>query len=259
MLKLPVFFAVFLLTALTISCKDKTDTTAPEATVQSPSNDDEYVIGETIKLVADFSDNKELKSCKASISYSGDGSGEGSPWAPSATTISLSGSSQSVDKDLFGGSIPVCKTGDYAITLEISDAAETPNIKTMKIDIRIASNAPVLTVEKPQEGASFVAGIDFMTLTATCTDNKELKELVCSVVYTDNPGNVLKGATGVNDPWEPQSFKIPLTGTSKSFTDEPLFGGQIPESLAGNYKLILKLYDNEDNVTTKEINFILTN
>jgi len=254
-----VFIAVILLTALTISCKDKTDTTVPGATVQSPSNGDEYAIGESIMLVAEFTDNKELKSCKASISYSGDGSGEGSPWAPLPTVISLSGSSQSVDRALFGGTIPVCKTGDYTITLEISDAAGTPNVKTIQIDVKIISNAPVLTVEKPAEGQSYVAGIgDIMTLTATCTDNKQLKELVCNVDYMDNPKNVLKGSTGVNDPWEPVEFKIPLSGTSKTFTNEPLFE-DIPESIAGNYKLVLTLYDTEGNSTQKEINFILTN
>jgi len=202
MSRLFVFLTVYSLLMFSTGCKEKNDTTAPEATVQSPSNNDEYVIGETIKLIADFTDNEELKSCKASIAYSGDGSGEGSPWAPSPTTISLSGTSQSVDKDLFGGDIPICKTGDYTITLEVSDAAETPNVTTKTIDIQIVSNTPVLTVEKPTEGQSFVAGVgDIMTLTATCTDNKQLKELICNVEYTDAPGNILKGATGVNDPW----------------------------------------------------------
>ena len=240
-----------------LNCKDDNDTTKPEVTVTAPTADAVYAIGESINLTAEFSDNKELKSCKASITYTGDGSGDGNPWAPSATSISLSGTSQSVDQVLFGGEITDCKLGDYTIKLEVSDAAG--NVATKEIDIKIVSNAPELDVQKPQENDSFVAGQDMMTLTATCTDNNGLKELVYDVEYIDGGKNVLKGATGVNDPWEPGQHTITLSGTSKIFTDELLFDGQIPESQAGNYKLILKLYDNDNNFTTKEINFVLTN
>ena len=247
-------------TSIAVSCKkDKADTTKPEVSVTAPVSGTVYAVGETIRLTADLSDNKELKSCKVTIAYSGDGSGEGNPWAPSATTIALSGTSQSVDQDLFGGPIPTCKSGDYKITIEVSDAADVPNVTTKEIDVQIYPDAPQLTVDVPQENQEYVAGVDFMVLTATCTDNKGLKSLVYDVVYTDAGKNVLKGATGVNDPWEPGERTISLSGTSKSFSEEPLFDGQIPESLAGNYKLILRLYDTDNNVTTKEIKFILNN
>ena len=254
-----LLIVVFLATII-ISCGDKKeelDTTKPTVTVQTPSENDEYAVGETIHFTAIFTDNKELKSCVVSLSLVS-GVGDGTPWSPSSTTIPLSGTSQNIDNiTLFGGPIPICQAGTYQIKLEVSDNADVPNITVKDINIEIISTSPVLTVTKPAEASEYVAGTDFLLLTATCTDNDELKELIYRVDYMDGGKNVLKSATGINDPWEPGQDKFDLTGTTKTFTDEALYGSQIPVSKPGNYKLILTLKDVDDNETIKEINFVL--
>ena len=254
MYRLYVLLSVAAIMLFTFSCKDENDTTKPEVTVSSPSNGNKYATGETIQLVADFSDNKELKSSSVSLSYAGS---DASPWTPGAVEISLSGTSQTVTRDVFGAIPNNISMGDYTLTVLVNDAAG--NTESMSVDIEIVSSTPEMTVLKPAEGDSYVAGQEFMVLTASCTDNNGLKELVCSVQYLDAGKAGLKGATGVNDPWEPMEQTIELSGTSHTFNAETLFGGQIPECLAGNYKLTLKLYDVDDNVTATEINFTLTN
>jgi hypothetical protein len=261
MKKFNLFLIVAIIASLSISCgddkKDDVDATKPGVTIQTPSENDEYAIGETILLTATFTDNKELKNCMVSISLV-QGNGDGTPWAPSSMTIPLSGTSQSVDNiTLFGGPIPICQAGTYKIKFEVSDNATTPNITVKEINIEITSTTPVLSVTKPAEASEYVTGTDFLLLSAICTDNKELKELVYNVTYMDGGKNILKGATGINDPWNPGEAKFDLTGTSKTFTDEPLFGAQIPVSKVGNYKLTLTLTDADGNSTVEEINFIL--
>lgn len=252
---------IVLIALFSTSCGDKTkdevDATKPEANIQTPSENDEFAIGETIYLTATFTDNKGLKNCVVSISLV-QGNDDGNPWAPTPMTIPLSGTSQSVDNiTLFGGAIPAVQTGTYKIKFEVSDNAETPNVTIKEVNIEIISTTPVLTVTKPAEASEYVAGAEFLLLSATCTDNKELKELVYKVEYMDGGITVLKGATGINDPWEPGEAKFDLSGNSETFTDEPLYGEQIPVSKAGNYKLTLTLTDVDDNSTVKEINFIL--
>ena len=60
---------IALIAQFSFSCGDKNkeevDTTKPEVTIQTPSENDEYAIGETIHFTASFSDNKGLKSCVA--------------------------------------------------------------------------------------------------------------------------------------------------------------------------------------------------
>ena len=254
MYKKVILFSLAVLSFTTFSCKDDKDTTKPQVTIKSPVSGDKVATGETIQLIAEYSDNEELQASKVSLSYNGS---DASPWKPGAVNISLSGTSQSVDKDVFGTVPDNIALGDYTMTVEVSDAAG--NTDSRSVDIEIVSNAPGLEVTSPQEGQSYVAGQQFMTLTATCTDNSGLQLLVCNVLYLDSGKAGLKGATGVNDPWQPLEQTFQLSGTSHSFNDEPLFGGQIPESLAGNYKLVLQLYDDGGNVTVKEINFVLTN
>ncbi len=261
MKKYNLLLIIAFLATITISCggnsEEELDTTKPTVTVQTPSENDEFAVGETIHFTALFSDNKELKNCVVSLSLVS-GVGDGTPWSPSSTTIPLSGTSQNIDNiTLFGGPIPVCQAGTYKIKIEVSDNADVPNITVEDINIELISTNPALTVTKPAEASEYVAGTDFLTLTATCTDNKELKELIYRVDYMDGGKNVLKSATGINDPWEPGQAKFDLTGATKTFTDEPLYGAQIPVSKVGNYKLTLTLKDVDDNETIKEINFIL--
>ena len=187
------------------------------------------------------------------------GVGDGNPWAPTSMTIPLSGTSQSVDNiTLFDGAIPASRqAGTYKIKFEVSDNADVTNVTIKEVNIKIISTTPLLTVTKPTEASEYVAGENFLLLSATCTDNNGLKELIYRVDYMDRGKTVLKGATGINDPWEPGGAKIDLTGNSKTFTDKILYGEQIPISKAGNYKLTLTLTDVDNNSTVKEINFVL--
>ncbi|GEM_PF-3590884 len=257
MRKFNLFLIVALIASLTISCGDDVDATKPDVTIQTPSESDEYAVGETIYFTATFSDNKGLKSCLVSISLV-QGVGDGNPWTPSSMSIPLSGTSQSVDNiTLFGEPIPPRQSGTYKIKFEVSDNADVPNVTVKEVNIEIISTTPTLEVIKPAEGSKYKEGEEFLLLSATCTDNKELKELVYKVDFMDYGKNILKGATGVNDPWEPGEAKFEFTGNSKTFTDTILYGEQIPISKHGNYKLTLTLFDADGNSTVKEINFVL--
>ena len=262
MKKINLLLFLALITSLTISCgddkKDDVDATKPEVTIQTPSENDEYAIGETIYFAASFSDNKGLKSCVASLSLV-QGVGDGNPWTPTSMTIPLSGTSQDIDNiTLFGGPIPASQIGTYKIKFEVSDNADVPNITIKEVNIEIISTTPELTVTKPAEASEYAANdTEPLLLSAVCTDNKELKELTYEVTYLDGGKNILKGTTGINDPWEPGTAKFDLTGTSKTFTDEILYGTTIPTSKTGNYKLTLILTDVDGNSTVEEINFVL--
>ncbi len=261
MKKFNLLFIVIFLTTITFSCggdSEEVDTTKPVVSVQTPSEDDEYAVGETILCTASFSDNKGLKNCLVSLSLVS-GVGDGTPWAPSSMTIPLSGTPQNIDNIfLFGGPIPVCQVGTYKVKFEVSDNADVPNITVKEVNVEIIATNPVLTVTKPAEATEYDANDTMpLLLSAECTDNKELKELVYNVTYMDGGKSVLKSATGINDPWEPGQAKFDLTGTSETFIDKPLYGGFIPESKAGNYKLTLTLRDVDDNETVEEINFVL--
>ena len=259
MKKINLSLFVTLIALLSFSCggngKEEVDTTKPEVTIQTPSENDEYAIGETISLTATFSDNEELKSCTVSISQV-QGNGDGSPWSPNMMTITLSGKSQSVNNHtLFAGAIPDCQAGTYKIKFEVSDNADVPNVTVEEVNIEIISSTPELTVTKPAEGSKYSANdTEPLLLSAVCTDNNGLKELTYTVTFMDGGRTVLKG---VNDPWEPGEAKFDISGTSHTFTDEILYGTTIPTSKPGNYKLTLTLKDVDDNTTVKEINFVL--
>ena len=262
MKKIKFSLIVSLIALLSFSCgddgKEDVDTTKPEVTIQTPSENDEYAVGETISLTATFTDNVELKNCTVSISQI-QGNGDGSPWKPSSMNITLSGKSQSVNNQtLFGGAIPNCQAGTYKIKIEVSDNADVPNITVKEVIIEIISSTPELTVTKPAEGSKYAANdTEPLLLSAECTDNNGLKELAYSITYMDGGKNVLKGATGINDPWEPGTAKFDISGTTHTFTDEVLYGATIPTSKPGNYKLTLTLKDVDGNSTVKEINIIL--
>ena len=246
-----------ILSLVLFNCKkEEIDSEKPEVTVTSPSNNDEFPIGETINLTAVFKDNKGLKDCKVSLIFAGDDSGEGTPWSPEPEIITLSDTTHSVDQTVFGA-IPDCKPGNYTLKLEVSDIADVPNVTTKEVSIKIIPTVPGISVEEPAEGSSFVAGEDFFNIKTVCTDNKELKELVCNIEYADATGMAkLKVATGVNDPWNPGEIRTELSGTSQ---EVELTYGQIAPSLAGNYKLVLEVFDALGNSTKEEINFVLTN
>ncbi|NPA36859.1 MAG: DUF4625 domain-containing protein [Chlorobi bacterium] len=260
-MKEKLFFITVLFAALFFTgCKDddddSVDTEKPVITILKPVDGDVYATGELITFSANFIDNKELKNCKVTLGIVS-GNGDGTAWTPGETNIALSGTTMAVtDRDLFGV-IPDCETGTYKLTVEVSDAAEVPNINIHSLNIDIISNTPVLNVEKPAEGSTYVSGEDYLLLTATCSDNNELKELVYYVTYLDAGSASLKGTTGVNDPWDPGRATISLSGSSEEFNDEVLYGGQIPVSKAGNYKLTLELFDTDGNSVVKEINFQL--
>ena len=246
------------LSLMLFNCKKaniESDTIKPSVSINSPSSGDEFAIGEVIALSAVFKDDTKLKSCSITISYTGEETGEGSSWTPDVVVIPLSDTLQTVNEEIFG-TIPVCKTGEYTIHVEVSDAAEIANITQTDIKIKIIPTAPEITVEEPVEGSSYIVGEDFFIVKVSCSDNEELKELVCNVVYTDagESSANLKVATGVDDPWSPGEKEETLSGDSQ---DVLIDYGQIAPSVPGNYKLVLDLYDTFDNKTTKEVNFIL--
>jgi hypothetical protein len=256
-------FTLALLSLLLFSCNggsdDEPDTEKPGVTIKAPTEGTVYAIGETIKLSASFTDNEGLKNCKTTLVLVS-GNGDGTAWNPVPTNIPISGTEQTISNiGLFGGAIPTCETGTYKLTLEVSDNAEVPNVATSSVNIDIISTIPGLTVTKPNEGDEFESGADYLLLSATCTDNKELKELIYEVTYSDAGKPSLKGATGINDPWEPGPDTLHISAglKEKIYNDEPLYGGQIPVSKSGNYKLTLKLYDTDGNETVKVINFKL--
>ena len=248
-----LFVIVTFLLSITYSCK-KSDTAAPDFTLSTPSSGDKYAIGEDILLNGTFTDNKALSNCVASLSYNGSGS---DPWTPQGWTISLSGTSQTItDEQLFGTSIPDKSLGSYTLKFDVSDDAG--NVTSKSVNIEIVSNTPTINVTEPVEGQTYVFYAEF-NLKATFTDNKELKECVATMVRTgDVPGKAsLKGATGIDDPWDPDPYVIDLTGTSDSYNG-PLFGGMVPECQIGTYKLTLEVKDTAGNSASVDVNVVIT-
>jgi hypothetical protein len=119
---------------------------------------------------------------------------------------------------------------------------------------------PIVTVEEPVDNQQYAAG-SALKLTATFTDNKELKECVVTLTFEGDATQSieLKGTTGVDDPWTPEPETIALTGKSMTVTGQALFESSIPASKTGKYTLTLEVKDNAEvnNITTQQIHIEL--
>ena len=69
-MKKALFFSTLFVGLIFLSCGDDDgDTTKPLIEVTSPASGSEYLVGETITVTADLSDNEALGSCKVHIHY----------------------------------------------------------------------------------------------------------------------------------------------------------------------------------------------
>ncbi len=129
---------------------DGPDTAAPTVMITTPNTVDTYTRGSDLPLVATFKDNRGLKRCVITIEYVGAVpgiaalKGVDTPWAPAETEAEhVINFYDSKEKDvnvaqLFDMPIEAaCTGGVYRLTFTISDNAETPNVATETLDIKI--------------------------------------------------------------------------------------------------------------------------
>jgi hypothetical protein len=99
-------------------------------------------------------------------------------------------------------------------------------------------NGPLGMITKPTMGQTFTRG-DLILLSATFSDDLELKECVIEIAYSGE-----KSASVVHPEWEPVAVTITFGDKEVSIVDRELFGGEIPaEILAGEYTITLTLKD----------------
>lgn len=125
------------------------DEDAPEMTITAPTANQAFTSGNYIKLTGTFTDNVELDKVVASLQMMPAASPTSlkgakiipEEWAPADFEISLSGTSDSVDENLFttdddGGMIPTdAMAGEYKLTLTLYDAAGTTATEEIMISI----------------------------------------------------------------------------------------------------------------------------
>jgi hypothetical protein len=116
----------------------------------------------------------------------------------------------------------------------VFSACEGENGETIIEDL----NGPLGMIKKPTMGQTFTRG-DLILLSATFSDDLELKECVIEITYSGE-----KSASVVLPEWEPASVTITFGDKEVSIVDRELFGGAIPtEILAGDYTITLTLKD----------------
>lgn len=129
---------------------DGPDTEAPTVAISKPNTTDIYKRGSDLPLMASFNDNRGLKKCVITIEYIGPLPGVPSlkgidtPWYPAekdqehVINFNEEKSRDVNEAQLFNMPIELsCSSGVYRLTFTISDNAETPNVATETLDIKI--------------------------------------------------------------------------------------------------------------------------
>jgi len=134
--------------------------------------------------------------------------------------------------------------------------------------------APLVYIETPVEGDSFVRGVNDIKITGEITDNQALDTCVISL-STDLKGIILSSkSTSVDggenngggviasiddpEPFEPDAKGYSLSGKSHTFSGESPFGVIPDDATAGKYILMFEITDKSGNSVTRDISIQIT-
>jgi hypothetical protein len=236
---------VLCLTAWTItSCKkNEVDETRPVISeITEPLMNDTLFSGSEFHVDLKVSDNDELSQLKIDIHGAEDGHSHGkvdaSAFWETVIIVDLSGKEQLVHKDIV---IPAdAASGIYHVILTAVDKSGNMS-DVSEIDIFIQNSgdllAPLVTLQAPLEGASITAGSD-LNVQAALTDNLSLNRFELKVYR----GNTLVSDTDMD-----------ISGTEYTLNQTLSTVGWS----AGNYTIELLVFDEAQNVSDADINFVL--
>ncbi|MBS2100393.1 DUF4625 domain-containing protein [Carboxylicivirga linearis] len=95
----------------------------------------------------------------------------------------------------------------------------------------------VITLDRDNH---FFSPMSSIVINGSFSDNKELKE--CQVTISS-----LKSSRGFDLDWEPETYKIPLSGTEMTITGQQIFTIIPVDIKYGEYQITFKVLDTSDN------------
>ncbi|SMO42721.1 protein of unknown function [Saccharicrinis carchari] len=125
------------------------------------------------------------------------------------------------------------------------------------------TTAPTIETILPAASGQKYAITNPFLYSGTFKDNEELQAVEFTLTHTKTAAPAtLKTSTGVDDdPWEPtkdKAFKISLSGKEQQFTEETLFGENIPKRVwTGTYVLNIKCTDKAGNIANSSVEIII--
>ncbi len=102
--------------------------------------------------------------------------------------------------------------------------------------------SPIAQIDAPEIGQKYYRG-GVIYLNTLITDNEGLDRCEVSMAST-------KSTFGWDDPWEPETDVIMLSGTEHHIEEHLLFNGPIPfEVMSAPYVINIRIYDVNGNMT----------
>ncbi|WP_282037005.1 Ig-like domain-containing protein [Saccharicrinis aurantiacus] len=111
------------------------------------------------------------------------------------------------------------------------------------------TEAPTASISSPVENRVYPMS-STLFLSATFEDNKELKEVTCSLRKVSESN---KSTMGWDEVWNPTPVTFPLSGTNDAIESQWLFEETIPSIMIGDYVVVVTVSDHSKNFTTYEI------
>lgn len=219
------------------------DSTKPELTLLTPTDNTTYKWGDKISVTGNGSDDIGLKNIVYSLSYNGS---EADPWQPEEKEVILSGKSKTIgNTNVFEQDIPNnSATGEYELSVVLSDLGG--NTETIRRVINIESkdlNDPSVNITQPTANKVY-KWKEVITFSGTFTDDKDLKKATFSLAYDGSNA----------DAWNPTQANVTLSGTSSTLNNEDVFGVAIPYgSAAGNYILTVVVEDAAGSTSSENV------
>lgn len=114
-----------------------------------------------------------------------------------------------------------------------------------KPDYSNDNEKPTISLTKPSTDLNYYDINSRIYLSTVVSDNLSLKEIIVSIVKDV----ILKSAT---TSWTPLNDTIPLQGTSQELVNCPLFEEIPSDATSGEYKLTIRVFDQNNNEAMEE-------
>ncbi len=116
----------------------------------------------------------------------------------------------------------------------------------------VDSENPVLSIDTPAQGASFVRGVNTLQISGELTDNVALDTCFVSLSTELKRASSLKS---IDDPqvWVPNPVGFSLSGKSHTFSTQSIFETIPEDAMAGEYTLNIEVQDEAGNSAIENI------